>query len=271
MGGETLEGWAVDTAGGWLDHTFVHCPDNNLYFNCWGGHTGNNLRKICQGNGSYATANCYRIPVTIAGTTFPDTAGIGVYLIDGVCHQSANCFLLSAGVKLDSRVKGYDLSTWRFGTYGRKAAQWYQKIYLPCRQKYAEYCGTPEMSPWDEQGANAETIRRILQIHAEAEDPNSAVVSEMAYLVTQNTPDVDPEIFRAAHHQYLQQVDEVVAAGLTGEPLVERLKSLDVAFQHQLAQLLGADLHERLTGVPGGQEFSLCDPELRDIAGKSPD
>lgn len=118
----TLEGWAIPTtATKYADHTFVYCPDNKSYFGCWaGGDIGaTDAVKICTGTyeNAYAVANCYRD--SLPG--FPDTAGIGVYGYNGVCHQSANCFLYAAGTLLklkNGRPGGLVASTAAYGLYG---------------------------------------------------------------------------------------------------------------------------------------------------------
>src|SRR5437660_5941898 len=87
----------------YADHTFVAAGNPPTsggpppeYFACWGQHYDQAQVGICSGNVNYNRANCYRDPAFGA----PDTAGIGIYAINGVCHQSANCFLLSANVTL---------------------------------------------------------------------------------------------------------------------------------------------------------------------------
>ena len=116
-----LEGWAAYVSFGdgmttdWADHTWVSSPQNGQYFECWGGHSGPSPRKIVVGNGSYNWANCYRCPIW----PFRDTAGTGIYAIDGVCHQSANCFLYTANVTLNFNVRGYWFSLFSYGTFGR--------------------------------------------------------------------------------------------------------------------------------------------------------
>src|SRR5712692_6696510 len=89
----TVEAWAVPILFG-ADHTFVAQGDTQTdYFACWGQHFDPSPKQpICTGNINYNLANCYRDPLFGC----PDTAGIGIYGVNGVCHQSANCFLFSA-------------------------------------------------------------------------------------------------------------------------------------------------------------------------------
>ena len=103
------------------DHSYIIAPDDKAFFDCWAdNHFGPEQRMIKAGYGNYALANCYRCSIW----NFPDTAGIGSYAVDGVCHQSANCFLISAGFTLDFSVRGYWFSLFSYGTYGRQYWRW---------------------------------------------------------------------------------------------------------------------------------------------------
>jgi|WetSurMetagenome_2_1015567.scaffolds.fasta_scaffold170287_2 hypothetical protein len=123
---ELLLGKAVKI-NNFADHTFVHCFTNNQYFDCWGGHTGPDERTICSGYGSYNVANCYRMPMF----GHNDTAGV-LYGADGVCHQSANRFLVTAKTVLNLRVRGYWLSSLAYGVYGITAPFFFAFIYPKC-------------------------------------------------------------------------------------------------------------------------------------------
>ena len=113
-----IEGWATKISDA-ADHTFVRYAVSEgtfKYFGCWNGHDGPDPRNICSSQGDYAVPNCYR-GKPVGGCK--DTAEIGVYAVNGVCHQSANCFLYSASprITLNRRVRGYWLSVGFYGTY----------------------------------------------------------------------------------------------------------------------------------------------------------
>jgi hypothetical protein len=90
------------------DHTYVECSSGIKNWGCWGGKK--NGKYLTSGEGSTKRANAIAEP--------NEKAGIKRYLIDGVCHQSANRILLPARI-LVSQAKGYRLSSSVFGTYGK--------------------------------------------------------------------------------------------------------------------------------------------------------
>jgi len=93
---------------GAADHTYVQCGTGGKAWRCWGGKTGGN--PLRSGSGSTKQADA------IAGTN--ENGGITCYLINGVCHQSANRILFPAGIFVTG-ARGYGLSSAIFGPYGR--------------------------------------------------------------------------------------------------------------------------------------------------------
>lgn len=89
------------------DHTHVECGAGKAW-GCFGGTQ--NGQAINAGEGSTARANEIAEP--------NGKAGVGRYLIDGVCHQAANRILLPAN-RLVTNARGYWLFVAIFGTYGR--------------------------------------------------------------------------------------------------------------------------------------------------------
>jgi hypothetical protein len=92
---QLLQGWANHISF-CADHTYVACPDaGDEFFDCWGepSRTGPDRMLICSGEGNYPVANCYRCSLEYEGKIYPDTACIGIYALNGVCHQSvtASC------------------------------------------------------------------------------------------------------------------------------------------------------------------------------------
>ena len=133
-----LEGWGAQVSWrgvstDWVDHSWVCSPGNHRSFECWGGHDGPKKRRIVGGEGSYARADCYRCPVW----PFPDTAGIGIFAVDGICHQSTNCFLYTANRTLTFDVRGYWFSLFSYGTYGRSYRRWLVRPVRPVLPDHA--------------------------------------------------------------------------------------------------------------------------------------
>ncbi|MEA5667357.1 hypothetical protein VA603_07435 [Stenotrophomonas sp. MH1] len=93
------------------DHAYVPCGDGAYAWGCWGGNSGGTV--VRSGTGSTARAEA------IAGDK--GRAGITHYLINGVCHQSANRILLPARITANN-ARGHLLSVSIFGLFGRPSA-----------------------------------------------------------------------------------------------------------------------------------------------------
>ena len=91
-----FQGWA-NRSHFCADHTYVACPDaGDEFFDCWGepSRTGPDPdAHLLAGEGNYPVANCYRCSLEYEGKIYPDTACIGIYALNGVCHrrQTASC------------------------------------------------------------------------------------------------------------------------------------------------------------------------------------
>lgn len=89
------------------DHTYVTSSDGDEW-GCWGRSSGG--RKICEKDASKKITAC------IAGDN--GKAGVLVYGINGVCHQTANRLLRDTRATVSS-AKGYAASWALFGPYGK--------------------------------------------------------------------------------------------------------------------------------------------------------
>lgn len=254
MSRQVLEGWATkinDVA----DHTYVYCPSNGQYFNCWGGHSGPDKRKICSGNGVYAVANCYRIPAF----GHPDTAGIGIYAVNGVCHQSANCFLYSTDPKatLTIKVRGYFATVVAYGVWGTGFIfPWLPLVYNPCWQKYK---GNNLM---DDYAQKLHAMHRDLASDPTTVDANDLLVKETALTAEHYVPSLSAGKFEGLHRDFLKEKDGVIASGLRGEPLADKINALSLEFQKKLAQYLTPEEYRELTGMKPGETVNIVNPEI---------
>ena len=103
----TLAGHSLPAAvAPWWDHTYV-TSDQGHVWPCWGRAAGG--AEICSGFGDTAFADCLSQPSSQAGLR---------YGVTGVCHQTANRILFPAQQLVD-RAKGYNVSVFQYGTYGR--------------------------------------------------------------------------------------------------------------------------------------------------------
>jgi hypothetical protein len=282
-----LEGWRFkinDVA----DHTFVRCPDNGQVFECWQGSGGPDELLISAGDGNYNVADCYRCPVW----PFRDTACIGVYAVHGVCHQSTNCFLFSAGATLDLRVRGYWFSALVYGVWGRLFPLWLG-TYAWC--SWLRGAALEEVMAGMAAGEQAEDALsdKLRRVHAEAADQgvlyapaaaagvraaagaeepqplsNRVLMDEAATLTQHFAPDVDPASFRDLHASLLEKKDAIVASGLTGTELADALNELSVQTQQAMMKRLGSEDYQKLMGVEAGETLRLIEPDVAEAAGK---
>jgi hypothetical protein len=274
-----LEGWAAQVtcrgvATDWVEHTWVWAPEPQRAFACWGGHAGPQQRRIVAGEGCYAWADCYRCPVW----PFPDTAGIGIFAVDGICHQSTNCFLYTANRTLTLDVRGYWFSLFSYGTYGRSYRRWLVTPYGRCCPTTPGGKGggaLPEAADGrtPERQEEAATIRLVRAVYGSArgrgrsKHPHELLADEVAAVTALHAPEIDPGQFRALHLAYLRRMDALIARGYREEHLAVRLDALARTTQRALAKTLGRERYEHLMGVPPEVTLGLVAPELAGAAG----
>jgi hypothetical protein len=276
----TLEGWASPTtATKYADHTFVYCPSNKKIFGCWAGGNINDpdTVKICSGayKNAYAVANCYRDSLP----KLPDTAGLGVYGVNGVCHQSANLFLYAAGTNLklvNGRPNGLIASTAAYGMYGSMGpfdvpgravhwGAWYPPNYWWCSGKKDNL-----RAEVDDRGF-LET-QQLLELAREK--PGDAKVTDLAILIQDSVPGLDLEAIADLQSRYLEEHEGYLRADTPVIPEVkvidansaQRLNTLSAQFQKDLAQLIGPIIYTQLTGRGPDETIELIDPRIIESA-----
>lgn len=291
MGGtNTFQVWArpvTDPAfERYADHVFVYCPDNDQYFGCWNGgattdagavEVASSTQSNNFGNSPYETANCYRTPISVGGETLPDTAGIGVYGINGVCHQSAQLFFwavsnLPYGMN-NGRPNGYVASLALYGPFGALApgdlasapafhATWLASVYAHCRGLFPLAAA--------EQPAGAGTLGDEHQREsAPVLSLNSPerIAWEFAAHVTQRSPEVRLEDFIPQHIRLLRQKEELIASDWKGQPaigesLAEQINDLGETMQQELEGTIGSESYTALTGLQSGERIRVVDPRI---------
>lgn len=143
------------------DHTYVECGTGGKGWKCWGGKTGGTAFN--QGTGSTKRADLI--------AERDEKANIRCYLVNGVCHQSANRILLPARI-IVSGARGYWISESLYGTYGWEG-------FWPCRSEFRRHLGVtgdlPECIPpgdladipaeGDGHEAESEFIRVVLELY----------------------------------------------------------------------------------------------------------
>jgi hypothetical protein len=268
--------YRVEIMGGTLDHVFVAQgtqgsppPD---YFACWGtNYVPSPHPPVVTGNINYNLANCYRgAPVPIPGMGLcPDTARIGVYGINGVCHQSANCFLFSARAGLNFSVLGYWLSLLAYGPYGTLFNWWLPFVYGTCA------FFNPALAAEVPQAAAAEpsVVDKLGDLYASFQalpqrpDPHDVTIQEAETVVKHFEPGIDPAVYRNQHAAFLSEKDAVIATGITGHALADKINDLSKQLQAELSHRLDPAHYKRLSGADPAQRLNLIDPRLAAAAG----
>ena len=259
-----IEAWAtkIDDAA---DHTYVRCTvsgGKQEYFVCWGGHDGPDQRRICRSQAEYAVPDCYR-GKPVGGCK--DTAEIGVYAVNGVCHQSANCFLYSAGATLNTEVRGYWLTVGLYGTYGTRFDWWLENVYTPCAKGVAH----PEMDALSRKLHELYVPAAATPARWGPRNRTDLIVQDAAITAEHWVPGTSVESFAERHKELLVEKDRIIGSGIVGEPLAVKLNMLARQAQDALATLLEADEYEQLIGVPPSETLDVIDPALAHIAGIS--
>ncbi|MDD5473145.1 MAG: hypothetical protein PHU34_03245 [Candidatus Methanoperedens sp.] len=269
-----LEAWATKISDV-ADHTYVYCPQNGQYFNCWGGHDGPDQRMICAGEGIYEVANCYRKPAF----GHDDTAGIGAYGVNGVCHQTANLFMYSSRQVLDLRVRGYIFSVAAYGIYGTAFpfgkitegiffGSWLLAVYNPCYQRYKDSNIAKSATPKMNLGEGSELFKKIQKCHnvmltgMPPEHPHDVTVQEFATLVRHIAPGIDIGIFDDLQRDLLKERDALLKTGIQGKQLADKMNDLVKEFQKGLSDRVGPGLYQKLTGLEAGETINIIDPEI---------
>jgi hypothetical protein len=267
---DLFELWSYDIngLGDYAEHTYIRCPDKNTYFNCWGDHQsttqGPGTRRFsCQG--IYDVANCYRNDIL----NIKDTAGIGIYGINGVCHQTANLFLYSTGraITIGDGVRGYALSSLAYGIYGdlnpfNNPAQpiflsnWIKTVYDPCYQKIVPRGNAGETLFLDLQKLHKSLVKGF-QIGR-----NELIHNESAILIKQIVPDIDTNQFKNIHLDFLEKKTEVIRKGFEGEKLAIQINQFAEQIQKSLADKIGGKTYEKLTGLKVGETLNIVDPAI---------
>jgi len=300
----TFQAWANPTQGlpDVADHTFVYCTDNQRYFYCWGGgnihHKNSVLILTGKWKNAYPVANCYRTPFTFNGRTYPDTAAVGVYGVNGVCHQSTNLFMYAATYskmtwanrqensgKWGMRPMGLPVSYAAYGPTGAPSpfvppaphwAVWWATTFRPCAHNHGLLENEGELlggeQPFRIAGApeeirTHEDSRRFLvaQFAAYSREMQSATLGAAGLGADAF---VEPEAFADLHLDFLREKDQLILADSTegaqviGEPLADRINQLTVDFQKDLEKKLGPQGYTVVTGLEPGQHIRLIDPRI---------
>ena len=268
-----LQAWAVPA---WFsespfDHTWVTDFDNrtapyatiadvvaagkNNWF-CWGDfHPNGGAPDLPDGSlGSIAAdmkiATCLVEPNVVTIGNPPAQGTIFHYGVDGVCHQLANQVLWSSvasngGPLTVNQARGYEISNWLFGTYGRLDTQWQDKIH-GCSPTLASAGALPQpMKPLFADDEFERHARRVLA-SPEAADRLQQV------LALRGTARQTAESMRA----------RLAAAPALIPPSGAELNAHYNEMLRQAAEILTAHEYVALFKVKPGEIVNMVDPTM---------
>lgn len=263
--------------GVWLEHTYLgQGPGTGTspppyYFACWGlkfERTHYPTSPVVTGNIRYNCANCYRA----SALGIPDTAAIGIYGVNGVCHQATNCFLYSAGrpgrVTVNFSVLGYWLSLAAYGVYGTNYPWWVATVYDICSLFNPAVAGEmPKAGAEPSLTGKLRDLYASFQAQPQPPDLHQVLINESATVVRDALPGFDPSVYQDLHAEFLDKKDAAIATGDTGRTLADQLNDAAKQFQLAVADRVGPEIYKRLNGVDAGQTTFLCDPRIADVTG----
>jgi hypothetical protein len=280
-----LEGWHCPRAF-WLDvadHTFVLVRDPTTgaqvdFFGCWWPEIPPGSKQSLSAPGDYDAADCYRCPLPFFG----DTACIGIYAVNGVCHQSANCFLYSTGKFLNdfANIKALAASYAWYGVWGTAFIGWLA-VYGGCRllgrsgsvsttATDTDDATFDELATATEPDNDARLFDVLVRLHGRANrstNPNVTIVAAFREIMAYHVPELRGfDGFVAPHAQYLRDKDSLTER-YVGTELVQRLNESGRAMLEQLRSLIGVGHYTTLMGTD--KIMNIVDPELSNAAGYS--
>lgn len=268
------------------DHVYVECGTGKKAWGCWGGKTGG--RELRAGTGSTKRADAIAEP--------DERAGIKCYLVNGVCHQSANRILLPASITA-SAARGYWISEALFGTYGR-VGSWpckapfrqYASVtgdFAACvppatraaRQRSARRRAAPALTA--EQRLEWQYVQGVLRLYAtaartfrarslapaDARQFHQALFMHMAEF--QLGPMLNRQLatrLRRVHARTETARGKLESALSTKEmPMREYVRAFNrqtIAFQEEMANLMTREQYESMFNLKRGDTVLLADPEI---------
>ena len=267
MSNDGFEGWAYKLSDV-ADHTWVDCPGHG-HFVCWGGSSGPDNRKIVSGSGNnYKVANCYRKPAF----GHNDTAGI-IYAVNGVCHQTANLFMYPARTVLNYTVRGYWASVLAYSVYGTAPVigpgafflGWLAAVYNPCYQQYKDAAMVDDAGGkvgGDGLFAKIQSVYEGLDEEGAAANAHDIAVRELAVLTEHAGKGVDPAAFEDLHREFLSRRDDLLASGVNGRELADRMNRLLHETQRAIAERIGSEVFASLNGTEPGEFLDVVDAEI---------
>lgn len=92
--------------------------------------------------------------------------------------------------------------------------------------------------------------------------PHDFAVRELAILTENADAKVDASAFEDLHREFLVQRDALIASGVRGEELADRMNGLVKKYQRAISERIGPEAFSRITGQEPGEFLDVVDPEI---------
>lgn len=266
-----------------LDHTFVHVETLDTStgdfsnFKCWGSDTDDDPPKAGSHaqHGIYGIPNCYRTPLD----GYQDTAGVGVYAVNGVCHQSANLFMYQTGLTLyEGKVLGATWSYSAYGAYGNlfntnkwaPSLGWLLHFYKPCYKKHhsdEKFQTKSKLPPYNTETAEPLFID-LRQFHESLIDnpisnPHDIIMKEWSILLKHLVPELNYEKFEDIHRDYLKEHDSIITSNKhRGKEFANKINDASYKFQKTMSEHMDPIQFKKISGVEPGEFCAIVDPRI---------
>ncbi|WP_196486285.1 hypothetical protein [Burkholderia territorii] len=276
MAAVTLFAWATPAffKESVVDHTWVTAYDNrilkfpdiqsiisasNHYWYCWGsfhpsGGTPDNADGfLAKGIGSLPYAQCICKENSDSRQDRAAQGTIFTYGIDGVCHQLANQVLWATGANGNapatvSSARGYWFSTFLFGAYGKRQADWVAK-YTQCQTSWSLEMET----------RSSGSVTEDFETHVRSVITGPGSEEKVRQLITHRTESMDKI-------EKLQNTTKLLGGG----PSADDLNKLYSSFLQKAASILGEDDFKRVFGQSPSDVMNIVDPDIYNAASGSP-
>jgi hypothetical protein len=250
-----------------LDHTWVTTYDKSggpyaslaevaaagqYYWMCWGDFhpEGVPAPPIATSDGELSIASCLVEPNADSRHVQAARGTIFTYAIDGVCHQLANQALFATGIsgqppQTVKDTRGYWLSSYLYGTYGRQKSAWLDKV---------KHCTSAATS-------GESTIMKAAAMATKTDE-----FAENAQSVLADDPALLEQLMALREGAQMQLAKALPEAQALDADLLnaQNQKMFDEA-----AALLGPEKFEQVFGFKAGEKINLVDPAMVDAGDRT--
>ncbi|MCH8620416.1 hypothetical protein [Undibacterium sp. TS12] len=250
-----------------LDHTWVTDYDNRLqqfenindvvvngknYWYSWGDY--HKLGEtpslpdgfVCAEQGSISLANCLCLSNVPSKDKLKARGTIYNYGVEGVCHQLSNQILAATNSKLlVDKVRGYALSSFLFGDYGKNQGDFWKLKYAVCNSQPGSY---------------RSDVMSFKEVHMDRHIDTFEVRARSVLSGKSNQHKLRKLLeLRRAQQNYFSSLSDNLDAKRIAQPSASELNAKYNEFLCAVAELLGPESFQTLFDFPPGTKVKLVD------------